>query len=160
MLSPGPIWLETIRFAETASSEENQMSIFPTKILLATDGSSEDELASNVASELAKSTNSELHLLTVIPEQPDLDYMIRRYPFRNADEALQAFEQEAQRTLEEQAKRLKQLGGPVEQKHLKVGEPEARAIVELAEDMRAGLIVMGSRGRGGMRRALMGSVSD
>lgn len=33
-------------------------------------------------------------------------------------------------------------------------------IVELAEEIGAGLIVMGSRGLGGIRRALMGSVSD
>jgi len=33
-------------------------------------------------------------------------------------------------------------------------------IVSLAEEIGAGLIVMGSRGRGGMRRALMGSVSN
>jgi nucleotide-binding universal stress UspA family protein len=30
----------------------------------------------------------------------------------------------------------------------------------LAEEIGAGLIVIGSRGRGGIRRALMGSVSD
>jgi nucleotide-binding universal stress UspA family protein len=30
----------------------------------------------------------------------------------------------------------------------------------LAEEISAGLIVTGSRGRGGIRRALMGSVSD
>jgi nucleotide-binding universal stress UspA family protein len=36
----------------------------------------------------------------------------------------------------------------------------AREIVHLAEDLGVGLIVMGSRGRGGIRRALMGSVSD
>jgi hypothetical protein len=33
-------------------------------------------------------------------------------------------------------------------------------IVALAEEIGAGLIVMGSRGLGGIRRALMGSVSD
>ena len=33
-------------------------------------------------------------------------------------------------------------------------------IVHLSEEIGAGLIVMGSRGRGGVRRALMGSVSD
>jgi uncharacterized protein YeaO (DUF488 family) len=33
-------------------------------------------------------------------------------------------------------------------------------IVNLAEEIGAGLIVLGSRGRGGIRRALMGSVSD
>ena len=32
--------------------------------------------------------------------------------------------------------------------------------MQVAEDIEAGLIVMGSRGRGGVRRALMGSVSD
>jgi nucleotide-binding universal stress UspA family protein len=36
----------------------------------------------------------------------------------------------------------------------------AMEIVHLAEDIEAGLVVMGSRGRGGIRRALMGSVSD
>ena len=36
----------------------------------------------------------------------------------------------------------------------------AAEIVRLGEDMDAGLIVVGSRGLGGVRRALMGSVSD
>ena len=36
----------------------------------------------------------------------------------------------------------------------------AEQIVRVAEDMEAGLIVMGSRGLGGIRRALMGSVSE
>jgi nucleotide-binding universal stress UspA family protein len=33
-------------------------------------------------------------------------------------------------------------------------------IVELAEELKVGLVVVGSRGLGGIRRALMGSVSD
>ena len=36
----------------------------------------------------------------------------------------------------------------------------APEIVGLAEEIGAGLIVLGSRGLGGIRRALMGSVSD
>jgi nucleotide-binding universal stress UspA family protein len=36
----------------------------------------------------------------------------------------------------------------------------AAEIVELAEELGAGLVVVGSRGLGGIRRALMGSVSD
>ena len=54
-----------IGFAQTPVSEENRMSIFPTKILLATDGSREVELATRTAADLANSTNSELHLMTV-----------------------------------------------------------------------------------------------
>jgi nucleotide-binding universal stress UspA family protein len=36
----------------------------------------------------------------------------------------------------------------------------AAEIVELAQELGAGLVVVGSRGLGGIRRALMGSVSD
>ena len=36
----------------------------------------------------------------------------------------------------------------------------AEEIVKLGEEIGAGLIVVGRRGSGGMRRALMGSVSD
>jgi nucleotide-binding universal stress UspA family protein len=47
------------------------MSIFPTRILLATDGSGEAELAASTAADLANSTNSELHVVTVAPGTPD-----------------------------------------------------------------------------------------
>lgn len=42
------------------------MSIFPTRILLATDGSEDARLANETAVDLAKSTNSELHVITVV----------------------------------------------------------------------------------------------
>ena len=42
------------------------MSIFPTKVLLATDGSKEAELAAETASELAQQTGSELHVVHVL----------------------------------------------------------------------------------------------
>jgi nucleotide-binding universal stress UspA family protein len=51
------------------------------------------------------------------------------------------------------------LGGTVAGEHL-IEVWVAPGIVELAEEIGAGLIVMGSRGLGGIRRALMGSVSD
>jgi nucleotide-binding universal stress UspA family protein len=41
------------------------MSIFPTKILLATDGSREAESAAQVAAELVDTTGSELHVVYV-----------------------------------------------------------------------------------------------
>jgi len=40
------------------------------------------------------------------------------------------------------------------------GERRDQAIVHLADEIGAGLIIIGSRGLGGLRRALMGSVSD
>jgi nucleotide-binding universal stress UspA family protein len=47
----------------------------------------------------------------------------------------------------------------VQEAHLRRGRKD-QEIVRLAEEIGAGLIVIGSRGRGGVRRALMGSVSD
>jgi nucleotide-binding universal stress UspA family protein len=42
------------------------MSIFPTKILLATDGSSEGELAARTAVDLSQKTDSDLHVIHVL----------------------------------------------------------------------------------------------
>jgi nucleotide-binding universal stress UspA family protein len=49
-------------------------------------------------------------------------------------------------------------GVKVEDVHLAFGNPD-EASVKLGEELEVGLIVMGSRGLGGVRRALMGSVS-
>jgi nucleotide-binding universal stress UspA family protein len=133
------------------------MSIFPTKILLATDGSREATLAATAAADLAKSTGSELHVLHVGAGHP-------LYEASGVSgitgEVLEAQRREAQRVLDEQVRMVEGSGAPVEEAHLNIDERPDRTIVHLSEDIGVGLIVMGSRGRGGMRRALMGSVSD
>jgi nucleotide-binding universal stress UspA family protein len=129
------------------------MSIFPTKILLATDGSRDAELARTTAIDLADSTNSELHVVTVAPGYPS-------YDVRNP-EIVEQLREQAEKILEDQVKKIEQAGGKVVQKHLRIAERyRADQIVQVAEEVGAGLIVMGSRGWGGVRRALLGSVSD
>jgi nucleotide-binding universal stress UspA family protein len=76
------------------------------------------------------------------------------------EEVLDAQRREAQRVLDEQVRMVEGAGAPVEETHLNIDEWPDRTIVHLSEDIGAGLVVMGSRGRGGIRRALMGSVSD
>ena len=49
------------------------MSIFPTKILLATDRSRDAEPARTTAVDLANSTDSEVHVVTVAPGYPSYD---------------------------------------------------------------------------------------
>jgi nucleotide-binding universal stress UspA family protein len=127
------------------------MSIFPTNILLATDGSREAELAATTAVELAKSTNSELHLIHVGEFVPTVLAQTELEPAQ--------LEREAQRLLDEQVRRVEQAGGTVKEAHLRLGRADEE-IVDLAHEMGVGFIVLGSRGRGRMRRALMGSVSD
>jgi nucleotide-binding universal stress UspA family protein len=130
------------------------MSIFPTRILVATDGSKEAELAVTTAADLAKSTDSELHVLHV-GEVP-LVY----HPERHAYQAeYEEHEKEAQQLLEAQVDRIEGASATEAQAHLRMGRADEE-IVELAQSIDAGLIVMGSRGQGRLRRALVGSVSE
>ena len=77
------------------------MSIFPTTILLATDGSEEAQLAATTAAELAKKTNSELHLLSVGPDLPL--YELPEHP-AGFEDVLRENRREAREMLEQQAK--------------------------------------------------------
>ncbi len=127
------------------------MSIFPTKILLATDGSKDAWLATNTAILLAMVTRSELHVVNVGVVAPALLKPLDVEPAR--------IEQEARRLLEEEVNNIENVGGTVAESHLRMGDA-AREIVDLAEEQRVGLIAMGSRGRSRIKRALIGSVSD
>jgi nucleotide-binding universal stress UspA family protein len=129
------------------------MSIFPTRIVLATDGSREAELAARTAADLANKTDSELHVLHVLALPLDT-----HDPSSFEPEVWARLENRARRTLEDVVEKIEASGGEVEGSHLTSGRPEAE-IVTLAEEIGVGLIVMGSRGVGGIRRALMGSVS-
>ena len=133
------------------------MSIFPTRILLATDGSEEATVAAESATGVAARMGSELHVITVGPEYPY--YELPDYPAR-FEEVFEAQKQETREVLDEQVRRIEESGGAVEKAHLIMGERPDRAIVHQGEILGVGLVVVGSRGRGGIRRALMGSVSD
>jgi nucleotide-binding universal stress UspA family protein len=68
-------------------------------------------------------------------------------------------DREARELLDEQVRRIEEAEGTVKEAHLRLGRADEE-IVDVADSVGAGLIVMGSRGRGRLRRALMGSVSD
>jgi nucleotide-binding universal stress UspA family protein len=134
------------------------MSIFPTTVLLATDGSKDAELATTTALDLANSTSSELHIV-LVAEEAYAYVDPSGYPFFTDAELEHELEQQARMRLDAEVEKIRSAGGAVAEAHLRVGAAPAE-IVDLAEDIGAGLIVMGSRGLGGIRRALMGSVSD
>ena len=141
------------------------MSIFPTTVLLAIDGSTEASLATEAAVEIAIKTRSELHLVYVRSDPLLTTLYEGEYP-RGVQDLDHEFDQElesagraAQEMLDAAIRKVDSLGGAVAQAHLMAGRAP-QEIVSLAEDSGIGLIVMGSRGRGGVSRTLMGSVSD
>lgn len=135
------------------------MSVFPTRILLATDGSPDAELANSTAADLATATNSELHVVTVV-RTPDPAYITDMNLGANYEKLMQSIRYEAQERLDAEVKKVEDAGAKVQEGHVRVGESREQEIVDLSDKLGIGLIVMGSRGLGGMKRALMGSVSD
>ena len=126
------------------------MTIFPTKILLATDGSEDATLAGQLALEIAAKTGSELHIVHVLGV-PTLVEVAEWEPVEQAKRQAQAF-------LDRQVEQIKAGGVRVVESYLRRGRPPAE-IVRLSEELGVGLIIVGSRGLGAVRRALMGSVS-
>jgi nucleotide-binding universal stress UspA family protein len=133
------------------------MSIFPTKILLATDGSREANLAARTAVDLADKTGSELHVAFVLRTQDAPDYGAMGFDTEKAHE--EEIEQMGQRLLDEQVRRVEVAGGSVAGAHFRIARPD-QGILAIGEDIGTELIVLGSRGLGGVKRALIGSVSD
>jgi nucleotide-binding universal stress UspA family protein len=92
----------------------------------------------------------------VYPEATDLQGVEHE---AEAEETKRISEHRAREVLEAEVGKVRSAGGTVVEAHLIEGRI-APEIVALAEEIGAGLIVIGSRGHGGIRRALMGSVSD
>lgn len=138
----------------TLDEERKGMDTFPTKMLVATEGSEEAELALRNAVNLANSTGSELHIVHVFPRDEGIPY-----PAEVLKMEAQETEQQAREFLDRQVQRAREEGVTVAQSHYKAGRP-ANEGVKLSEELGVDLVVVGSTGLGGIRRALMGSVSD
>jgi nucleotide-binding universal stress UspA family protein len=129
-------------------------------ILLATDGSPEATRAAQMAVGLSNGLDSELHLVHIgvapsayaAAESEILDFEFHKKIRERAEE-------EAKIRLDEEAQKIRNMGGKLAGAQARVGRPDAE-IVSLAEELGAGLVVVGSRGLGPIRRALMGSVSS
>jgi nucleotide-binding universal stress UspA family protein len=133
------------------------INVFLTKILVATDGSDDALLAAQAAIDLSNRTGAELHVVHAWQ-----DLRPPTLPAMAIDEYSQAYElwkREAEELLEEQAERLRSAGAIVVAAHLREGRP-AEEISKLAEELNVGLVIIGSRGLGAMKRLVMGSVSE
>jgi nucleotide-binding universal stress UspA family protein len=133
------------------------MSIFPTRMLLATDSSEEAEMATIRAVELAQRTDAQLHVVHVgvVPS------FLVSYPgtIGYDGKLYEQIQEQSRELLRKASWRVKVAGGTVASAHLRMGEVDLE-IVSLAKELRTDLIVMGCRGHRGLRRAIGGSVSD
>jgi nucleotide-binding universal stress UspA family protein len=137
---------------------EREADYLPGRILLALDGSEEADAAAGVVVEISNATGSELHVVFALRTDPQ-----RPYPHPLMDERWEAMIEQAKHDAREfvdgKAEQIEAEGGKVKDAHLVFGKPD-HEIVRLGEELEASLTVVGSRGLGGVDRALMGSVSD
>jgi nucleotide-binding universal stress UspA family protein len=146
--------------AELVKERTHEMSTFPTKILLATDASKDATKAAQMASDIANISDSELHVLHVGGQK---DFHVApgaEQSFSVHTGSLGEIREKSENTLDEAVKQVEQAGGTVAQSHLRMGDPDEEILKFCEEQDGFGLIVMGSRGLGPIKRRLMGSVSE
>lgn len=114
------------------------------EVLLATDGSESAKKAEIAALKITKSYNIRMAALFVVnvPSISDRGELIKY----------------GEKVLDEVMADGKKMGVEV-QKILKLGSP-AETILNVAKNLKAHTIVMGSEGRKGLKRALLGSVAE
>jgi nucleotide-binding universal stress UspA family protein len=148
----------SVLIARGYDDPEEERGYLPWKILVAMDGSEEASAAARVAAEIAKAAGSEVHLVYAMQEERYRPHLGPEM-WEGWEEGFEQAKRSARSWVEDQAERMRGEGASVVESHLLLGRPDA-AIVWLAQEISAGLIVLGSRGLGGMSRALIGSVSD
>ncbi len=129
--------------------------IHPNKVLVATDGSEDATLAARVATDLSRRTGAELHVAHAWRDH----VQVLGYPTLMWTDYSNIYERKAGRLLEVQVDSIEATGGVFVQPHLLHGPP-IDAILDLCEELRPGLLVMGARGLGLVGRIFVGSVSE
>ncbi|MFB6130183.1 MAG: universal stress protein [Salinigranum sp.] len=128
-------------------------------ILVPTDGSEYAEAALDHAISLAQQFDSTIHVLHVVDER--LTGLVTEYQDLGTEvqaemeDDLEAMGRDATETA---IGRAEEADVPAES-HVVAGVP-ARAIVEFADDNDVDVVVMGTHGRSGFGRALLGSVTE
>jgi nucleotide-binding universal stress UspA family protein len=114
-----------------AVAETSRVSTFPTKVLFATDGSRDAELAATTAVGLVNTTGSELHLIHVGPVVPE--------HYEPTDVEPVRIHREATKILQVQSSKIEILHGKLAGSHLRMGggaDPGARQADRRGTDSR------------------------
>jgi nucleotide-binding universal stress UspA family protein len=126
-------------------------------LVVATDGSKYSMAAASEAIGLAKQNKSDLTVISVVPSElmtpTDIDFTMNQKELI-ADKEMQEAEKNVKAV-----KEAAQKEGVAVKALVMSGRP-ADAIIEIARDKNADLIVLGSHGRTGLEKLLMGSVTE
>ncbi|TYL36514.1 universal stress protein [Natronococcus pandeyae] len=127
-------------------------------ILIPTDGSATAERALNDGLDIARRYGATVHALSVIDvaELLEVDYLGDRSDFEATIEPLEDEAKRAVSTVEEYARQLDDVEVITV---VREGDPY-ETIVAYADDVDADLIVMGTHGRRGLPRYLLGSTTE
>ncbi|HAM51978.1 MAG TPA: universal stress protein [Nitrospiraceae bacterium] len=120
------------------------------RVLVATDGSKFSRAATERAIDFAEAYGGELRVLSVVDVPPEF--------YGEAPEVVDNLTKKARGYTEDVKKRAEERGIKTEN-FVREGETY-RAIIDLAREQMADTIVLGSHGRTGLRRLLMGSVTE
>jgi Universal stress protein UspA and related nucleotide-binding proteins len=122
-------------------------------ILVASDGSDESRLAIDRAVRLAEADDAELHLVHV--------GLLSKWvqPDTLSSKQYERIKQEATDRLETEVAYAEDVGGTVTEAYRRMGKADAE-IIELADEIEADLVLLGSRGQNTIERIVLGSDSE
>ncbi|MGC3872596.1 universal stress protein [Halomonas sp. GXIMD04776] len=129
------------------------MKMYPTKIMVAVDGSTASDRAITQAVELTAATGSELHMLLVCLISP------WTHPDTLSVTQYEKLEQQSQKRLDQEVEKAKAGGAHAVVAHLRMGRVDTE-ILRLAEEIEVGLLIVGNRGRESLARVLLGNDSE
>ncbi len=130
-------------------------------ILVAVDGSTDSERAFAFALKLAGKTGARLTVLKVLPGITTLGAMASRAPLPQStyDEFYRFAEKESKEIVNRELSQARGHGVKAKGEVVRSSGTVVSGIVDFATKDKADLIVIGTRGLGGFKRLLMGSVS-
>jgi nucleotide-binding universal stress UspA family protein len=132
------------------------------RILVSTDGSENANRAVAVASNLAKQTGCELLIVHVVSEAIPAQYspIGINTPAADYTDYFNTIEQQGKNLVDQVVQKAKQEGVNSRGEVLRTISSTVEAIVEVADKEHVDLIVVGTRGLGGFKKLLLGSVSS
>ena len=138
----------------TARADEKTNDGEVTRVLVPTDGSDAASTAVDHAVAVAEACGAALRVLSVV----DTRALAAQSELAPSETVLESLEERSEHAVNEVAERCEEAGASVETAIAR--GPPSQAICEDAAESNADLVVMGTRGRSGLDRVLLGSVTE